>query len=345
MPPFMDNTMNKISRMSRKHLIKFDNDATSCYDRALVSLGALASRAFGMSKNVTMAWAKTIEEAKYKLKLNASVSEEHYSHFNITPIHGIGQGLSNGPCPWLLISSISLDQCNKRAHGAMFETPDKSLSIQMYLVGFVDDANGNINSFTKNVQTPIQELLHKMQHDAQLWHNLLWNSGGASELPKCFCQILHWEFNNGKPLLMGKSDSKLKVDSTNGDPDTSKRKTPHSLRKTLGQHISAGTNKNTQSKTLMDTVREHHQFLKSQPLTNCEAWTHYFAVWLPSATFPTPNYWISRKDVEKVQSIAMPTLFSKCGFNRNAKRTMCADHGNWVDVRSETSMQNKDLVL
>ena len=32
MPPFMDNMMNEISRLSRKHLIKFDNDATSCYD-------------------------------------------------------------------------------------------------------------------------------------------------------------------------------------------------------------------------------------------------------------------------------------------------------------------------
>ena len=98
MPPFMDNMMNEISRMSRKHLIKFDNVATSCYDRILVSVGALASRAFGMSKNVTMVWAKTIEEAKYKLKLNASVTEEFYAHCTITPIHGIGQGSSNGPC-------------------------------------------------------------------------------------------------------------------------------------------------------------------------------------------------------------------------------------------------------
>ena len=132
-----------------------------------------------------------------------------------------------------------------------------------------------------------------MQQDAQLWHDLLWNSGGALELPKCFYQILHWEFNNGKPMLLGKSKSQLKVKSPSGDSIEVQEKSPYSLRKTLGHYLGTGTNKNTQAKTLMATVKAHHQFLKSQPLTNYETWTYYFAVWLPSITFPTPNYWIT----------------------------------------------------
>ena len=128
-----------------------------------------------------------------------------------------------------------------------------------------------------------------MEHDAQLWHDLLWNSGGALELPKCFYQILHWEFNNGKTILMGTSDTKLKVESINGDPIVVKEKSPYSLRKTLGQYISTGTEKNTQSKTLMNTVKEHHQFLKSQPLTNYETWTYYFVT---VQTFPAWSSYI-----------------------------------------------------
>ena len=58
MPPFMDKIMNKISRMSRKHLIKCDNDGTYCYNRIVISLGSLASCAFGMSKSVTFVWEK-----------------------------------------------------------------------------------------------------------------------------------------------------------------------------------------------------------------------------------------------------------------------------------------------
>ena len=170
--------------------------------------------------------------------------------------------------------------------------------------------------------------MDKMQHDAQLWHDLLWNSGGALELPKCFYQILHWEFNDGKPILMGKSKSKLQVKAANGEIIAVKEKSPYSLWKTLGQHISTRTAKNTQAKTLMEKVQEHHQFLKSQPLTRHEMWTYYFAVWLPSVTFPTPNYWITRKDMVKILSKVMPTIISKCGFNRNTKKTII--YGPWA---------------
>ena len=58
MPPFMDDTMNEMSCMNRKHLMKLDNDTTLCHNGMLVSIRALISRAFGMSKNATMVWAK-----------------------------------------------------------------------------------------------------------------------------------------------------------------------------------------------------------------------------------------------------------------------------------------------
>ena len=131
---------------------------------------------------------KTLHEAKHELKMNASITDKCYSHSSNHPIHGIGQGSSNGPHLWLkIISLILCDKHDEQAHGATFETPDKRFSMQVYLVGFVDDANGNVNGFRDDVQPPAQSLLEKMQHDAQLWNDLLWNSGGgALELPKCF---------------------------------------------------------------------------------------------------------------------------------------------------------------
>ena len=48
---------------TRKHLVKFDNDATSCYDRILVLLASILSQKFGMPKNVTLVMARTLEEA------------------------------------------------------------------------------------------------------------------------------------------------------------------------------------------------------------------------------------------------------------------------------------------
>lgn len=91
-PVFVENMENKIFRMSGKHLIKFDNDAASCYDGISVLVGSLASRAFGMPRNVTVVWASTLEEAKCKLKMNSSISEEWCQHSQTHPIHGSGQG-------------------------------------------------------------------------------------------------------------------------------------------------------------------------------------------------------------------------------------------------------------
>ena len=88
MLPFMDTMMNKISQMSCKHLIKFDNNATSCYNRILVSLASLTSCSFGLPAQVTKLWASTQEQAQYKLKLNSNISNESYQHSQSTPIHG-----------------------------------------------------------------------------------------------------------------------------------------------------------------------------------------------------------------------------------------------------------------
>eukprot|EP00957_Ditylum_brightwellii_P204264 15338418-Ditylum_brightwellii.AAC.1 len=46
------------------------------------------------------------------------------------------------------------------------------------MVGFVDDATEQTNTFYNNRSTP-EEILKLMQYDAQLWSGLLWLSDGA----------------------------------------------------------------------------------------------------------------------------------------------------------------------
>ena len=48
----------------------------------------------------------------------------------------------------------------------------------------------------------IEEFFEKMQADAQLWSDLLFQSGGRLELPKCgFCTTLY-DFNKkGDPIM------------------------------------------------------------------------------------------------------------------------------------------------
>ena len=70
----------------------------------------------------------------------------------------------------------------KIAHGLQFSDPQGTDSIQRTMEGFVDDT-GDANSSTP--ATPNQ-LIQKLQTDAQHWERLLFISGGKLELNKCY---------------------------------------------------------------------------------------------------------------------------------------------------------------
>ena len=68
------------------------------------------------------------------------------------------------------------------------------------MVGFVDDSTGVVNDFHATTLPEVEALLQKMQHDAQLWNDLLWCSGGKLELPKCSYHFLYFDFDpDGTP--------------------------------------------------------------------------------------------------------------------------------------------------
>lgn len=238
-PVFIEELQNEISRLSRKDLAKFDNDATSCYDRILVLLGCLLSRKYGLPKNVTFVMAKTLEEAKYKLKTTLGVTASYYRHCRIYPIYGTGQGSGNSPTIWVIVSSVLFTSHADQAYGATYSTPDNKYKISLTMIGFVDDSTGQVNNFNSNVQPPISRLIAKMQADVHLWNDLLWASGGDLELPKCSYHILHWKFtSNGSPTL---ESGQFGIPITITSVDTTKQqniqqKLAYTAHKTLGHY-------------------------------------------------------------------------------------------------------------
>jgi hypothetical protein len=96
-----------------------------------------------------------------------------------------------------------LFDCHQQAsYGAEYFTPDQNITIKLSMVGFVDDTKGQTNDMKE--ETPLSDttLLSRMQHDAQLWGDLLHVSGGALEIPKCNYYVMKWKFKgNGLPEL------------------------------------------------------------------------------------------------------------------------------------------------
>ena len=112
-----------ISYMTRQSLFNFDNDATSCYDRIVVPLVSLINRKYGLHQKIVSVHAATLQEAQFRLKTAAGISEISYSHCHQFPIHGTGQGSGNSPCIWLFILSTLYDIHASKAFGATFCLP------------------------------------------------------------------------------------------------------------------------------------------------------------------------------------------------------------------------------
>jgi hypothetical protein len=200
---FLEALKNDIAHCSQKPLLNLDNDASSCYDRIIVSLASLINHKYGQHCQVVLVNATTLKRAKYKLKTALGVTKASYSHCTAFPLHGTGQGSGNSPMIWCFISSTLFDCHQERAYGVLFESPDRKVTITFSMVGFVDDITGTVNDFANNDAT-VENLLCRLQHDAQLWNDLLWCSGGMLELSKCSYHFLYFEFDaSGAPHPLG----------------------------------------------------------------------------------------------------------------------------------------------
>ena len=125
-----------------------------------------------MPKTICVAHAKTLEEAKYNLKLMFNVTDEFYQHSTLRPIYGNGQESTISPAAWLFISNVIFKCHQKHAHGVSYQDLEKRNKINLYLSGFVDDINLYSNLFYVN-HNDILHLLQQLHEHAQLFSNLL----------------------------------------------------------------------------------------------------------------------------------------------------------------------------
>jgi hypothetical protein len=121
------------------------------------------------------------------------VSHEEYSHCSLHPINDAGQGSANSSVIWALISSRLFDARAAKAYGATFFSPDRSLQLQILMIGFVDDSNARVNDFVTPDQSPDIHL-QRATADAQLWHDLLSCSGGALDITRFAYNLLNISF-------------------------------------------------------------------------------------------------------------------------------------------------------
>ena len=279
-PVMLEELQLEVSRMSCRMLKQTHYDAASCYDRIIPNLAMLASQKYGVHPKVTQMNAKTLKKAKYHVRTELGLSSTSFSHSDLSPIYGTGQGSGNSSMLWLFLCCILFDIYDRMSTPARYTHPDRSKETNVSLIGLVDDNNGQANKFNAlQLWTNLQRLLRQAQRNANLWAlRLLCATGGALELTKCSYHILFWKFSiQGAPVL---TNPKSEVPAmTVTDPHTNttcelEYVNPYSAHKTLGCYKEPAGTQVTQFKQLKEKSNSITSFLWSTSLSRGEAWTY-----------------------------------------------------------------------
>ena len=93
-----------------------------------------------------------------------------------------------------------------------------------------------------------------MREDAQLWHDLLWVSGGKLELPKCGYHLVHYDFEpSGIPKMRHIAEDSITLKNDKDEDVKINSKNIFTPRKNLGHYNAPDGNQKTQ----VDVVRNN----------------------------------------------------------------------------------------
>ena len=134
--PFIEELKNEICRCSRRPLINLDDDVASCCDRIVLNLASLVNRSCGAHRNAVAVHARTLKQARFRLRTATGASDDFHQHCTAFPICGAGQGATNAPQIWTFISSTVFKVCDQLAHGAHFESPNREQSVRFSISWF-----------------------------------------------------------------------------------------------------------------------------------------------------------------------------------------------------------------
>ena len=331
-PVFVRELEYEITRLTRRPLVHFDNDATSCYDRIPCFLANLASRKYGMDKKVCIVQAKTLEQAKYYLRTKLGISKEYAEHTQECPWFGTGQGSGNSPFYWLLISSTLYDlYCSRTegtAGGATYVSPDRSLRTTIYLLGFVDDVNNRTNLPPSvdgvGLASTLEQLLEQASKDSQLWHDILTAANQELELTKCKYHVIHFDFQeNGAPVMVDEDTppAPLNVTGKQGQAVTITHVKNSKAIKYLGCHKSP-MNQRDQLAKLQEKCDDYARVINCSRLSTRGTQVFYQAIYRLSVGYPLPMCYFTKQDLNRIQKKSHRAMLAGCGFNRNTSRAV-----------------------
>jgi hypothetical protein len=190
--------------------------------------------------------------------------------------------------------------------------------------GFIDDKNSTVNQFEDANQSHT-EIMPLVQHDAQLWNDLLDRSGGALEASKCVFHIAEYGFiPAGKPFYkhFRQNPPSIQIQTTDSSSETTPLKylSPFATRKTLGCYKSPSGGQATAYRVISKNTQAKSAKVLASRLTPVSTNRYFRGVFFPSVTYSLPVNTIPEKKQAKLQSLTYRLFLPKLRYNH----TTCA---------------------
>jgi hypothetical protein len=198
---------------------------------------------------------------------------------------------------------------------------DSSRPVKYVGETIVDDAGLGMNQ-----QTQTELLTDNVGRLAQQWEKLLYSTGGALNLSKCFCFQLSWSWKGGKASLDSVKNTPAELYLTSEGELHTKIKIPRiettSSFRTLGVHLSpSGSNKGA-SAVMASFILDYCTTIKGSHLSRQDALMSYIQYLLPKLRFQPPVLSLTKQQCDKLISPIYMALLSKLHVNRNTSRTI-----------------------
>jgi ribonuclease HI len=321
----------EFARLSRTSLVTVDNDAKSCYDRIIKSLAMTACIAVGLPLMAAIMHNKTHHGMVHQIKSRHGLLRPYHGSDN-DELEGTGQGSGASPAIWLIYSVSLLAAFRSFTPGIQVISPFESMMVFILAVFYVDDGMPGVNDAHEKAALPLAMLLDQAGKASQSWERLLFASGGALELTKCFAYILYWDLSNGTHRLLSPDKIPNCISEAEGSfrgplsltyGDTSAER--HSLvtvspwvgKRTLGVRLAPAGNWDDEFNFRRDQSRELAMLLAGSVLSKETARVGYLQMVCPKLEFPLSVTQFTQDQCDRISSPALRACMSKMGYNRN----------------------------
>jgi hypothetical protein len=304
-------------RLQRSTAVVLDNDMRACYDRIVPSQATLTTRRVGLAPRTASTMLEILANTKFHVRTAYGVSPRSFQNEPTSMILGLLQGSAAVGAVWALIWSV-LFKCLESLPQPRFTSPRPDVYSSRHGEGFVDDTTlweVDLNASTQTVVT-------RMTTKAQRWERLIWSSGGALNLDKCYLYLLEWTYSKTgiarlKPLKDMPYDVSLTAGNSPAPPVPIRTVEPHQGTRTLGVRLAPDGNDHDEYTFRLTQAQALKHRLSSAHLTREQANIGFQSLWRPAIGYPLPITSFTPKHCQKIQSQYMPQFSTQMGLNRH----------------------------